>query len=157
MSDQKKSDAPNTTFITLQVPVDLLEKFIEHRKDAEREHQLMQEEIYRANDTIYSAFEDVERCHRDCEEAIEQMEEVAGDIKKALMQQLATNPNDNCLAGLRCPECGSYGPFNIRATALFKVADDGTEVIGAVEWDDASFCECPCGFGDDVGAFTEKE
>ena len=24
-----------------------------------------------------------------------------------------SNPNTNCLEGLRCPECGSYAPFGI--------------------------------------------
>lgn len=66
------------------------------------------------------------------------------------------NPNTNCLAGLRCPKCGSYGPFSIQCTAMFNVADDGTEIIGSVEWDECSFCQCRCGRTGDVDDFTEK-
>lgn len=54
--------------------------------------------------------------------------------------------NTNCLEGMRCPKCGSEGPFAIEAKAVFEVHDDGTECYRDVEWEDDSFCECmDCG------------
>ncbi len=54
------------------------------------------------------------------------------------------NPNTNCLEGMRCPQCGSYGPFQIEARTVVLVEDDGTEFVGAeIEWDNDSFCACP--------------
>ncbi len=55
-----------------------------------------------------------------------------------------SNPNENCLEGMRCPnpDCGSYGPFQIRAEASFTVADDGTDDYEDVEWSDESWCRC---------------
>jgi hypothetical protein len=32
-------------------------------------------------------------------------------------------PNDNCLEGVSCPECGSEGPFWIHGGAFFLVHD----------------------------------
>ena len=66
--------------------------------------------------------------------------------------------NENCLAGMACPRCGSLEPFSIAGTALFEVHDDGTEDYGDVEWDDDSSCECRrCGFWENVRAFKIKE
>lgn len=52
--------------------------------------------------------------------------------------------NTNCLAGIKCPKCGSDEQFRIEAKAMFNVTDDGTEHAsdGAVEWDDGNYCEC---------------
>ena len=64
-------------------------------------------------------------------------------------QELAENPNENCLEGMRCPECGDFGPFKIFATksGMVEVSDDGSEDFqGDIEWDDDSACEC-CGCG----------
>ncbi len=59
-------------------------------------------------------------------------------------RQLPT-PNDNVLAGLWCPSCGSYGPFEIEAKAWFKVFDDGTEfTYSDVVWENDSGCSCQC-------------
>ena len=55
------------------------------------------------------------------------------------------NPNANCLAGMKCPTCGSYGPFRIMVTqsGMTLVSDDGTDDIhGDTTWDDDSDCEC---------------
>jgi hypothetical protein len=55
------------------------------------------------------------------------------------------NPNVNCLADMRCPSCGDFGPFSIQATqsGMVRVSDNGTDFIdGNVEWDDESECEC---------------
>lgn len=56
------------------------------------------------------------------------------------------NPNVNCLAGKRCPKCKSYGPFDVVATAVFTVTDDGTDDQRDIEWDRNSptYCRnCP--------------
>lgn len=61
----------------------------------------------------------------------------------------AKNPNENCLEGMQCPECGDFGPFKIFATksGMVEVSDDGTDDLqGDTEWDDDSACEC-CGCG----------
>jgi hypothetical protein len=50
--------------------------------------------------------------------------------------------NENCLAGMRCPECKSDGPFQIAGTATFLVFDDGTDDYFDPEWDAESACQC---------------
>jgi hypothetical protein len=60
------------------------------------------------------------------------------------------NPNENCLEGKKCPECDSYGSFDVRCSLWQNVADDGTDyphdkMLGDVEYDgnsDAKCCEC---------------
>ena len=68
-----------------------------------------------------------------------------------------TNPNTNCLEGMACPECGSFGPFKISVTqaGIVLVYDDGTEDIDSdgIDWDDNSRCECLCGHVATVGEF----
>lgn len=51
-------------------------------------------------------------------------------------------PNENCLAGIRCLNCGSEGPFKIHCMSWFEVHDDGTEGHEEVEWHDGSSCLC---------------
>lgn len=54
--------------------------------------------------------------------------------------------NANCLAGMACPQCGSPGPFQISATALFTMTDDGSETFGDIAYDGGSYCRCvACG------------
>jgi hypothetical protein len=55
------------------------------------------------------------------------------------------NPNGNCLEGMRCPACGSYGPFHIEAECCVTVWDSGTEDYGGCEWGNGSACRCSCG------------
>ena len=51
--------------------------------------------------------------------------------------------NENNLAGLRCPKCGSYGPFGIAITAwAVSVTDDGFTDVEDVEWDRDSIIRC---------------
>ena len=50
--------------------------------------------------------------------------------------------NHNCLKGMRCPECRSYGPFRIAATAEFEVHDSGTDSYSSVEWEESGTCIC---------------
>lgn len=66
--------------------------------------------------------------------------------------------NENYLAGMVCPECGSLGPFHIAGLAVFEVHDSGTDSFGGMEWDKWSFCKCVlCGCAADVQTFTSKE
>ncbi len=54
-------------------------------------------------------------------------------------------PNDNCLAGMRCPvpECKSEGPFHIDVTTTMLVHDDGTDpIVADTHWGDDSWCMC---------------
>lgn len=67
--------------------------------------------------------------------------------------------NDNCLEGIKCPECGHEDRFFISVEVLCEVTDDGAvpSEHSDMEWQDTSFircCECnKCGR---VGEFTEK-
>lgn len=64
------------------------------------------------------------------------------------------NPNVNCLAGFRCPKCGSYGPFQIAATCWVDVTDAGTGDPTEFEWDEDSPCVCSeCKHSSNVGGF----
>lgn len=53
-----------------------------------------------------------------------------------------TRPNENCLAGVQCPDCGWTASFTIAATAWFAVTDSGTDTYTDVEWDSRSLVEC---------------
>ena len=54
--------------------------------------------------------------------------------------------NENCLKGISCINCGSTAKFEIQATAVFTVTDDGTEEYRDVEWGPDSICTCmECG------------
>lgn len=51
------------------------------------------------------------------------------------------NPNVNCLEGMECPKCGSFGPFTIEVTKSVIMHDDGSEDIGGDEtWNDGAHC-----------------
>ncbi|MAG64667.1 MAG: hypothetical protein CMK74_02165 [Pseudomonadales bacterium] len=66
--------------------------------------------------------------------------------------------NDNCLAGMRCPnkDCDSQGPFEILGTATFLVYDDGTEGYDGVDWEDHHPCKCfGCSYSGTVAAFRQ--
>lgn len=51
-------------------------------------------------------------------------------------------PNENCLHGIRCPNCGQEDRFFIAGNSLFEVHDDGTEGNTDIEWT-GEFCACP--------------
>lgn len=69
-----------------------------------------------------------------------------------------SNPNENCLKGMRCPTCGSYGPFQIACTVLGEVSDDGVSEGTHWDWDDKSFIRCKCCRHEgDVGEFQDPE
>ena len=67
--------------------------------------------------------------------------------------------NSNYLEGMQCPECGSYGPFQIVCTVLLTVHDDGTESDGGdVDWNHDSYCRCPmCEKAGEVADFEENK
>ena len=67
-------------------------------------------------------------------------------------------PNENCLEGMRCPQCESYGPFLISAAVLLSVSDDGAVLddFANLEWDAGNECRCPvCGHDGVVSDFRE--
>jgi len=67
------------------------------------------------------------------------------------------NPNENCLAGMACPYCGSFGPFSIRAECTVEVTDDGTGDTKDFEWGEHShICCCACNQQGTVAEFTSK-
>lgn len=55
---------------------------------------------------------------------------------------MPTKKNENCLAGMKCPDCGSLEPFDIQVTMIVKVEDEGTEECGDTDWSDDSHCRC---------------
>jgi hypothetical protein len=68
------------------------------------------------------------------------------------------NPNVNCLDGKRCPECGSYGPFEIAVSMRVLLYDDGTDSAedSATEYDnDAPAICCSCRHEGKFGDFDE--
>lgn len=66
-------------------------------------------------------------------------------------------PNTNCLVGLKCPMCGSEGPYQIVSTCLATVYDDGVEASEDHEWNGNSFCRCmSCHFNGGIKAFEPK-
>jgi len=51
--------------------------------------------------------------------------------------------NTNFLSGMRCPECGSYGPYKIVCSTLLTVNDDGTECdTGDINFEASAYCRC---------------
>jgi hypothetical protein len=51
--------------------------------------------------------------------------------------------NNNCLEGIRCPNCGHEDGFRIDAQITVYVTDDGTEDEGGhYAWDGESPCRC---------------
>lgn len=70
------------------------------------------------------------------------------------------NPNENCLAGKRCPNCGSYGPFKIVALTKCVLFDSGTNDSndGSVEFDEGSSANCcRCNYARKWGEFDDEE
>lgn len=54
--------------------------------------------------------------------------------------------NENVLAGIKCLNCQSDGPFAIHAMAWFHVDDHGTDKYSDVTWGPGSSCVCiECG------------
>jgi hypothetical protein len=56
--------------------------------------------------------------------------------------------NQNCLQGIKCPQCGNEDRFLIAATVVADVTDGGADVASPLygngfEWDDKSMTRCP--------------
>lgn len=65
--------------------------------------------------------------------------------------------NENCLEGIRCPECGNTDEFYIYGSATFLVVDDGVEDTVNPEWDNDSPTQCTqCKHTDDLYFFMEE-
>jgi hypothetical protein len=60
------------------------------------------------------------------------------------VDEASTNPNVNCLEGKRCPECGSYGPFEIVVSMRVRLYDNGTDNAqdGTTEYGDDGITMC---------------
>lgn len=57
----------------------------------------------------------------------------------------ARTPNSNVLEGVACPVCGQVDRFQVMASTLVDVTDEGTDVSDdatGVEWDETSFARC---------------
>lgn len=56
---------------------------------------------------------------------------------KSGVGEIEDNPNVNCLDGKRCPQCGSYGPFEIVVLMRVLLYDNGTDDAenGSIEYD----------------------
>jgi hypothetical protein len=66
------------------------------------------------------------------------------------------NPNVNCLEGKCCPECGSYGPFEVVVSMRVMLHDDGCGDAedGTIEYDDDAPAICRvCRFEGKFGEF----
>lgn len=66
-------------------------------------------------------------------------------------------PNENCLKGIKCPNCGQEDQFRIGVQTIVIMTDDGSEddkMGGDQEWDDDSYIECvDCHTNGKVGDF----
>ena len=51
--------------------------------------------------------------------------------------------NTNCLENRRCPKCGQDEHFQVVATSVFDILDDGTDDHQDVEYDEQSEAYCP--------------
>ena len=62
--------------------------------------------------------------------------------------------NENCLAGIKCPNCGNENGFGIASESTFSVSDDGTDDHGDVEWTGTSWIQCDkCEHGGEMWEF----
>jgi hypothetical protein len=81
------------------------------------------------------------------------------DLDTALEEELPEE-NTNILEGMRCPQCGSLGPFLIQVTTTANMYDEGADDIGDLEWEDDSSCACTaddCLFDGTVADFRIPE
>jgi hypothetical protein len=71
----------------------------------------------------------------------------------------STNPNVNCLEGKCCPECGSYGPFEVLVSMRVLLYDSGTDDAkdGSTWYDNNAPTKCDsCGHVGKFGDFDER-
>ena len=55
----------------------------------------------------------------------------------------AESRNVNCLAGIKCPDCGNEDEFHIEVTVHTKFQDDGSLHEGDSDWSAMSKIDCP--------------
>jgi hypothetical protein len=70
----------------------------------------------------------------------------------------SVNPNVNFLDGKRCPECGSYGPFEVVVSKRVLLFDNGTDDAedGTTEYGEDAPTSCQaCGHEAEFGEFDE--
>ena len=73
--------------------------------------------------------------------------------------QPSISPNVNCLEGKRCPECGSYGPFEVQVSMRVLLRDSGTDDAedGSTWYDDDAPTKCDsCQREGKFGDFAEN-
>ena len=66
------------------------------------------------------------------------------------------SPNSNCLDGKRCPNCGSYGPFEVVVSMRVLLYDSGAGDAEneSIEYDDDSLALCDaCRYAGKFGDF----
>lgn len=56
---------------------------------------------------------------------------------------LHQNPNSGLLEGFACPECGSFGPFEIEESTLVTYFDEDFGRHEYLGYDTDSYCRCP--------------
>ena len=68
------------------------------------------------------------------------------------------SPNVNCLDGKRCPECGSFGPFEVVVSMRVLLYDNGSDNAedGTIEYGDNAPAVCyACRHEGQFGDFDE--
>jgi len=69
------------------------------------------------------------------------------------------SPNVNCLDGKRCPQCGSYGPFEVVVSLRVLLYDSGADDAedSSIEYDDGALAMCyACRYEGKFGQFNVR-
>jgi len=53
-----------------------------------------------------------------------------------------SNGNENCMAGLQCPDCGNSEALRVVAMVVAKITDEGVEAVQDFSYDDDSLTIC---------------
>lgn len=64
------------------------------------------------------------------------------------------DPNINCLMDCACPECGQRDAFDIIATAVFTLTDEGLSNERNIDYHENSPVYCACGWEGEFGELT---
>jgi hypothetical protein len=73
-------------------------------------------------------------------------------------ERAVENPNVNCLEGRRCPQCGSFGPFEIRVSMRVLMFDSGSDHSKdcSLEYDEDAPAKCNnCNYAGEFARFNE--
>ena len=67
-----------------------------------------------------------------------------GNINEPDVAEEMVDPNVNCLAGKRCPKCGSHGPFEVEVTMRILLSDTGSDDAedGTIDYEDNAPAMC---------------